>query len=119
MIHLTLEGKINGFKSLAISKIIHLALVTLISADIINLSNTIQKKICLEKQISQNQYETLCKNYEQVGLKSVNIFSKIVSLQSSWIQKLYDNRFHEWKIVPLNLLNRYLGNNFHSNVLLE
>ena len=30
---------------------------------------------------------------------------------------LYDKNSHEWKIIPLNLLNRYLGKNFnfHSN----
>ena len=66
-------------------------------------------------------YETLCKNYEQVGLKSIHIFSKIVSLQCSWIQTLYDNNFHKWKIVAINLLTRYLGKNFnfHSNLLVE
>ena len=37
MRHLTLEGKINFSKTLAVSKIIHLALVTPISADIIHL----------------------------------------------------------------------------------
>ena len=47
MRHLTLEWKINVFKSLAILKIIHLTLVTPISTDI-NLLNTI-KKISLEK----------------------------------------------------------------------
>ena len=41
--HLTLEGKMNVFKSLAASKIIHLALVTPISTDIINILSTIQK----------------------------------------------------------------------------
>ena len=37
MRHLTLEGKINFSKTLTVSKIIHLALVTPISADIIHL----------------------------------------------------------------------------------
>ena len=41
--HLILEGKINVFKSLAISKIIHVLQVTPIFTDIINLLNTIQK----------------------------------------------------------------------------
>ena len=41
--HLTLEGKINVFNSLAVSNILHLAPVTPISTDIINLLNTIQK----------------------------------------------------------------------------
>ena len=41
--HLILEGKINVFKSLAISKIIHVLQVTPIFTDIINLLNAIQK----------------------------------------------------------------------------
>ena len=41
--HLILEMKINVFKSFAMSKIIHFALVTPFSIDIINLLNTVQK----------------------------------------------------------------------------
>lgn len=41
--YLTLEGDINVFKSLAVSKIVHLALVTPIVTDIINLLDMIQK----------------------------------------------------------------------------
>ena len=41
--HLTLEGKINVFKSLAISKTIHLAPATPISTDIINLLKQYKK----------------------------------------------------------------------------
>ena len=56
--------------------------------------------------------ETLCKNYVG-GLKSIDIFSKIVSLQCSWIQKLYDKNFHKWKIIALNyLIRNYEKNSF-------
>ena len=30
---------------------------------------------------------------------------KIASFQSSWIKQLYDNSFHEWKLIPLHLIN--------------
>ena len=43
----------------------------------------------------------LCNDYENGGLKSVDIFSKIVSLQCSWIKRLDDENFHPWKIIPL------------------
>ena len=49
MRYLNIEGKINVFKSLIISKIIYLTLVTLISTYIINHLNTIQRKISPEK----------------------------------------------------------------------
>ena len=121
MRHLTLEGKINVFKSLAISKIIHLALVTSIPADIIDHLNKMQKNFLWKNKNPKIKHETLRKNYEQGGLKSVNIFSKIVSLQCSWVQKLFDKNFHEWKIIPLHLLEKYFGKNFkfHSNLLVK
>ena len=39
----------------------------------------------------------------------VDISSKIISLQCSWLQKLCDGNFHEWKIVPSHLINKYFG----------
>ena len=61
---------------------------------------------------------TLYNDYEYGGLKNVDIFSKVVSLQSSWIKKLFDNNFHQWKLIPLYLIRQYLGKNFkfHSNL---
>ena len=74
MRHLTLEGKINVFKSIAVSKIIHIAPVTPISTDIINLLNTIQKNFLWKSKYPKIKHETFCESYEQDGLKSVNIF---------------------------------------------
>ena len=54
----------------------YLALATPISTDIIKLFNTIQKH-------PKITHKTLCKNYEQGGLKSVDISSRIASLQCS------------------------------------
>ena len=50
--------------------------------------------------------------------KKLIFFSKIVSLQCSWVQKLFDKNFHEWKVIPLYLFELYLGKNFkfHSNL---
>ena len=61
---------------------------------------------------------TLCNDYEYGGLKNVDIFSKVVSLQCSWIKRLFDNNFHQWKLVPLYLFRQYLGKifKFYSNL---
>ena len=47
-----------------------------------------------------------------------DIFSKVVSLQCSWIIRLFDNNFHQRKLIPLYLFPQYLGKNFkfHSNL---
>ena len=44
------------------------------------------------------------KDFEYGGLKHVDRKSKITSLQCSWVKKLYDESFHRWKIIPLNLI---------------
>ena len=35
--------------------------------------------------------------------------NKVNSLQSSWIKRLYNDCFHEWKIIHLNQLNKTFG----------
>ena len=58
---------------------------------------------------------TLCNDYEN-GLENVDIFSKVVSVQCSWIKKLFNNNFHQWKIIPLYLICHCLGKNFKFHI---
>ena len=55
------------------------------------------------------------------GLKNVDILRKIIALQCSWIRRLYDDSFHEWKLIPLNLIEKSFGTSlkFHSNLLFK
>ena len=72
----------------------------------------------MEREKSENQKSTLCNDYEYDGLKNADIFQKVVSLQCSWIKRLFDNNFHQWKLIPLYLIRQYLGKKFefHSNL---
>ena len=47
--------------------------------------------------------------------------NKVKSLQSSWIKRLYNDCFHEWKIISLYQLNKTFGPSFkfHSNLSLK
>ena len=72
----SLEGKITVFKSLALSKITHLALVKTISPSIIDQLNKTQKNFIW------NGLNPKIKNL------SINIAAKISILQSSWIKKI-------------------------------
>ena len=69
----------------------------------IKLLSKIQKEFLWGKNKSKIQHDTLCNDYENEGLKSLDIFSKINSLQCSWIKRLYDEKFHPWKVRPLYL----------------
>ena len=116
--NLTIEVRIVVFKLLAISKLIHLALVTEIPTATINLLTKIQMEFIWKGKNPKIKNSTLCNDYEYGGLKNVDIFSKVVSLQCSWIKRLFDNNFHQWKLIPLYLIRQYLGKNFkfHSNL---
>ena len=118
MRNLTLEGKITIFKTLAISKIIHLSLVTNVPTQIINELNKIQKEFIWNGSNPKIKHSTLCNKYENGGLKNMDVLSKVISLQCSWIKILYDNSSHPWKIIPSHVTDTYLGKSleFHSNL---
>ena len=100
---LSIASKITVFKTLAISKIVHLALVKTIPNSIIQELSKIQKEFIWKTRNPKIKHDTLCKNYENGGLKNVDITYKKVSLQCSWIRRLYDNNSHNWKVILLHM----------------
>ena len=63
--------------------------------------------------------ETLSSDFKHGGLKNVNIPKKKIGLQCSWLRRLYDDSFHEWKLIPLKLIKNSFRSHFkfHSNLL--
>ena len=86
MINLTVAGKITIFKTLAMSKIIHLSLVTNAPTKIINELNKIQEEFISNGGNLKTKPITLRNKYENGGLKKEDILSKIISLKCSWIK---------------------------------
>ena len=64
MRHLSLEGKITSFKSLPISKIVQLALLTIFTKNIIEKLNEIQKKFLWSNKKFKTKHGTLCNDYK-------------------------------------------------------
>ena len=118
MRNLSLERKITVFKTLVLSEITHLGLVKTIPPSIIDQLNKIRKNFIWNGLNPRIKNSAINNNYENGGLKNVNIDVKISSLQSSWIKILSDENFHDWKILPLHIIHISLGKNFvfHSNL---
>ena len=76
MRQLTVEVKILIFKTLAISKVVHLALVKDVPASTIAQLEKMQKQFIWKNGNPKLKHTTLCNKYEQRGLKNVYIFSK-------------------------------------------
>ena len=93
MRNLTIEGKVLVFKSLAISKIVHLSLKTMVPRAIINqLNNNQLKNFIWNGKNPKIKHKTLSNNDGDSGFKKVDIFTKVISLQCSWIKRLYDGK---------------------------
>ena len=115
--NLNFEGRVVVFKSLAISKIVFQALIAPVLTHVIKALETIQTSFLWNNSNTKIKHKTLCKRYENGGLKNVDIWNKVNSLQCSWVKRLYDDCFHEGKI-PLYQLNKTFGPSFkfHSNL---
>ena len=85
MRNLTIEGEVLVFKSLAVSKIIHLSLITTLPHAIINQLNNIKGNFIWNGKNPKIKHSTLSNSCEDGGLKDVDVFTKVISLQCSWI----------------------------------
>ena len=112
MRNLTLEGKVLVFKSLAISKIVHLLLITTVPHSIINQLNNMKNDFIWNRKNLKIKHSTLSSSYGHGGLKDVDVFIKDISLQCSWTKRLYDENFHEWKIISSYLIKTIFCKNF-------
>ena len=74
--NLTIEGRIDIFKSLAISKIIDLDLVTEIPTSIINLVNKIQMELVLKEKIRKLNIVLSVTNTKVLDFKIFTFFQK-------------------------------------------
>ena len=77
--NLTLERKALVFKTLALSKIIFQAFVTRIPTYVVTELKKIQKSLLWENSTSKTKHDTLCNEYKDSGLKTVDIRKKIIS----------------------------------------
>ena len=98
---LTLEGRNMILKNLAISKIVYLALKTNLPKLIDKQLEKIQNKFYGKTHVLK-QNKSLSNIFENGGLKNVDTTLKAISLQCSWVKKLYDGNFHESKVIPLH-----------------
>ena len=104
--NLSLSGKITVFKSLAFSKIIFISYLNEVPTTIIKKIEQIQRDFIWNGKKAKIKHTTLINDYEEGGLKDIDIESKFVSLHMCWIKRLYDKNYHPWKNIPLKLINK-------------
>ena len=103
---LTIEGKIVILKSPDISIIMNLVLIKTVPIFTTEQLNIIKKNFIWQKKKPKIKRSTLCNSYKNGGVKDIDIFYKIISLQCSWIRRFSDNNFRDWKVIPLFLIKK-------------
>ena len=118
---LTLQGKMIVFKTLALSKIVHLCLTSVTPKEIIEEIEKIQKNFLWNQSTAKIKHSTLCNFFRTGGLTNVDINTKLASLQQFCIKRLYDDSFHEWKLICLHLINTTItpALKFHPSLALS
>ena len=114
---LRVAGRIQVFKSLAVSKILYVAGMNLVPIGVFEQILKIQKKFIWNSKKPKIKHTTSINDYQDRGLKDVDIEAKIRSLQLGWVWRLFADDYHPWKIIPLNVLKKFSGKNiFHRNL---
>ena len=121
MRNLSISSKTTVIKTFAISKIVHLALVKVIPDSVSLELDKIKKHSIWKNGSPKTKQDTLCKDYENGGLKNVDVTFKIISLQCSWVKRLYESSIHDWKLIRLHIITETLGKHylFHSSLYIE
>ena len=71
----------------------------------------------MERKPTKIKHSTLIGNFENGGLKDIDIESKLKVLKLSWIKRLLNSNFHLWKTLAAKLLEPVGGTKiFHSNL---
>ena len=105
---LSLAGKVTVFKTLSISKSVYIAFLRTIPKKILDELAKIQNDFLWDGKRPKVAQKTLIASYEDGGLKSVDIVSKIKALRLSWSSRLYTGSFHPWKHIPSKMLEDHL-----------
>ena len=111
MSQLTLEGRITVFKSLTLCKVTHLLLITKLHNNTIYILYKIKKNFIWQGKQAKTKHSTLCNGYEKGGIKNVDIRNKIKSMQYSWVKRLFEGAFHDWRVMLLFLIGKHSGKN--------
>ena len=116
---LTIEGRIQIFKILAISKTLYISTMRNPPTQFLNLLNSIQKDFIWNKSCAKIEHCSIIADYKEGGYRDVDISSKLLAMKISWIKRFLDDNFYPWKILPVWLFARLGGSSiFHYNLQL-
>ena len=113
---LTLAGRIQIFKSLALSKTMYASTMIHPSKKFMDQLYSLQKNFIWRRRPPKIKHTSLIADYVDGGYKDVDIATKLKSLKIMWIRRMLDNNFHVWKAIPHTFdIQKLFHNNFQPS----
>jgi hypothetical protein len=106
---LSLIGKITILKSLAFSKIIYQCGVLICPPKFIEHINDLAYKFIWNNKKDKIKRKTIIAEYEDGGLKMIDIESFIKAQKAMWVKRLLSDEQGSWKALPMLYLSELLG----------
>ena len=118
---LSLAGKIQVFKASIISKPVYIATMQHVHDNAVNALQNLHKEFIWGGKQPKIKHCTLIWEYEEGGLKDVDIEATFSALKFLWIKILKDpTNHHPLQVVACELLSTFGGDKlFHSNLKLS
>ena len=115
---LSLLGKVQIFKALGISKIQYAASVAYVPKRVIQELERLKKIFLWNSGRVEIKHSTLINEYEDGGIKNVDIEARLKATKLTWVRRLCDDNHHACKIIPINYLALPYGDlSFHRNFI--
>ena len=114
---LTLAGRIQIFKCLAVSKTLYACTMLSASEQFIDQISSLKKDFVWRGKRPKIKHSTLIGDYKEGGYKDVDTEVKIVALKIIWINKLMANDFHAWKAIPNFVFTKLVSGLFFIIIL--
>ena len=99
---LTIAGRIQIFKTLAISKTLYMSAMRTPPTQFLEVLNSIQKDFIWNNSHAKFIH-CIIADYEG-GYKDIDILSKLLAMKISWIKRFLDDNFDPWKMLPTRLI---------------
>ena len=119
---LTMIGRIQITKSILIPQITYIISVLPMPNDTIKRIEQLLYKFVWDNKPEKIKRKTMIKTYEDGGLKMIDLYSHVKTIQSKWVLKLLENDHsgdQQWKILPQFYYNKFGADLFIFNLNLD
>ena len=89
---LTISGRIQIFKTSAISKTLYMSTMRTPLTQFLELLNSIQKDFIWNNSLGKIKHCNILADYKEGGYKDIDISSKLLTMNISWIKMFLDDK---------------------------